>query len=715
MISFTGFTNDIAKKSDKLFYRTFIFCLLLLTNFLYPRISFSQNTPPVEEQKKEDYIEQIIGQDENNTGDYESLVDLEKNVRDRPINLNTATAEDMKPLHELVLLTDVQINAILTYREKLGKFISVYELQAVPYLDLETIKALLPYVKVTSDISSAQIKTRDLLFGGDYTVLLRGQQILEEQKGFSPVDSTSSSDTRYLGSPLGLYARFRYQYGTKFSYGITGQKDAGEEFFKGTQKQGFDFYSAHVYYRGNNWLKAVSLGDYELKFGQGLLVASGFGISKSSLVMSVKYGGRTLRPYTSTNEFNFFRGAAAVVGTKNISVTAFISHKKIDGNVGAVDTLGDNIFVTSIGGDGYHRTPAEVADKNTISQTVFGGNADFRIHTLTLGLSAIHSQFSVPLEPAVDPYSQFHFHGDHLTTGGAHYDWQYHNFNLFGEAAIDDDGGKALISGLLISIDPRIDLSMIYRNYGKDFHSLYANSFAESSTTDNEKGLYNGIIIRPARGWELDAYADFFKKPWLDFGIDAPSNGSDYLVQLNYKPNKVLVIYARWKDETKQQNSTLNDEPLDYIVNARKQNLRFDLNYKATPSVTIHSRAEWVFFKEEKLQTQNGFLAYQDIIFHKLGSPLQLTGRICLFDADTYDARIYAYETDVLYAYAVPAFSNRGMRFYVVARYNIIRGIDVWLRFAQTYYSNLDVIGSGLDEIQGNTKSEIKAEVRFKF
>lgn len=703
-------TCSIPVFPKKIFAAAILFALLLSHNLIFAQIT----EPGGEEEKKEDYLEQLIETNDNSVGDYEGIVDLEKNLRDRPINLNAASDEDLKPLHELGLLTDIQINSIITYREKIGNFISIYELQAVPYLDLATIRSLLPYVKVNSDINTLQVKTNDLLFKGDYTILIRAQQLLEEQKGFTPVDSGSTA-SRYLGSPLNLYARYRYQYGTKFSYGITGQKDAGEEFFKGTQKQGFDFYSFHLYYRGNNFLKAIAIGDYELKFGQGLLVASGFGISKSSLVMSVKYGGRTLKPYTSTNEFNFFRGGAVVVGTRNISLTAFASSKKIDGNVGTIDTLDEDVFVTSVGGDGLHRTESEIADKNTIHQTVTGANADFRIHSLTLGASLIYSKFSAPLIPEVQPYNQFKFSGDQLTTGGVHYDWQYRNFNLFGEAAIDQDGGKALISGLLISIDPRVDLAMIYRNYGKDFHSLYANAFAESSTTDNESGLYSGIIIRPVKAWTVSAYLDLFEKPWLDFGIDAPSNGIEMLAQVTYKPNKVLEIYGRWKDESKQQNSTLNDQPLDYIVGVRKQNLRFNLSYKASSSFSLHSRAEWVFFKEEKLSTQHGFLAYQDIIYRKLGSPLQLTGRVCLFDADTYDARIYAYENDVLYAYSIPAFSNRGMRFYAIARYTITRGIDVWIRYAQTYYTNIDVIGSGLDEIDGNTKSEVKAEVRFKF
>ena len=45
----------------------------------------------------------------------------------------------------------------------------------------------------------------------------------------------------------------------------------------------------------------------------------------------------------------------------------------------------------------------------------------------------------------------------------------------------------------------------------------------------------------------------------------------------------------------------------------------------------------------------------------------------------------------------------------------IKRGIDVWLRYGLTYYENVDVISSGLEEITGNTKSDVKFQVRFKF
>ena len=87
-----------------------------------------------------------------------------------------------------------------------------------------------------------------------------------------------------------------------------------------------------------------------------------------------------------------------------------------------------------------------------------------------------------------------------------------------------------------------------------------------------------------------------------------------------------------------------------------------------------------------------------------------------LFQTDSYNAKVYAYENDVPGAYSIPAYYYRGSRFYLMLDYNITRKIEIWLRYSQTYYNNQNVISAGgLTEIDGNTKSEIKAQIRFKF
>ena len=89
--------------------------------------------------------------------------------------------------------------------------------------------------------------------------------------------------------------------------------------------------------------------------------------------------------------------------------------------------------------------------------------------------------------------------------------------------------------------------------------------------------------------------------------------------------------------------------------------------------------------------------------------------RFAVFDTDSYNARIYAYESDILYAFSIPAYYSKGTRTYFNLKYTVGKFMDIWLRYSQSYYSDLDVISSGLNQINGNTKSEIKIQVRIKF
>ena len=99
----------------------------------------------------------------------------------------------------------------------------------------------------------------------------------------------------------------------------------------------------------------------------------------------------------------------------------------------------------------------------------------------------------------------------------------------------------------------------------------------------------------------------------------------------------------------------------------------------------------------------------------KMGFPLSANARFAVFRTPSYNTRIYAYENDVLYSFSIPAYYGNGIRYYFTLRYNATRWLDVWVRWAQTYRSDVKVIGSGLDAIDGNKRSEIKVQMRVKF
>jgi len=639
----------------------------------------------------------------------EQLADLQKH----PLNLNKVTYDE---LLDFRLLTAKQADAIIRHRQKFGDFISIYELQAVPEMDLMTISRILPFVTVKGDIDDYRLHSfRQLMSEGDFELYLRYSQILEKQKGYSPLDSGKTGQ-RYPGNPSKIYTRFRYAFPNKLSYGFTAEKDAGEEIFYGSQPRGFDFYSGHLFLKNISVFKSIAAGDYEVKIGQGLVMYSGFGFGKSPFVTNIKKAGETVKPYTSVDENNFLRGVAATAEAGNFEITGFFSRDRKDANITEADTTDDEVLVaqaTSLQESGLHRIESELEDKDAIKQTVAGGYLKYKKRASHIGLSAVHTRLDVPLEKGYQPYNQFEFSGDRLTNFGADYALLVKNFYFFGEFAMTDEVAFATLHSFIASLDPKVDLALSYRYYQRDYFSFFANPFGETRKPYNEQGIYAGLSARPIRNIQMDAYMDYYRFPWLRYQADAPSAGLDFLAQLTWRPSKKLEMYGRYKNETKGGNLPANTGKLDVLTTIGKQNIRYNVKYKVSGAVSFENRFEYVIYDDGK--KENGFLIYQDITFKPLSFPLSVSGRFVLFDTYSYDSRIYTYEDDVLYYFYIPAYFYKGTRFYFVLRYKVFRGMDVWLKFGQTYFANRKTIGSGLEEIDGNVRSEIRGEVKFRF
>jgi len=707
------FLNHIISFSSKVRAVSVIVLMMLSVSV------FSQSKEEEKNKIIEKRIEYLIEDAEESDADYTTVFDQLAYFFDHPLNLNRADLDD---LEELGILTSIQVNNLLEHIEGNGKLMTLEELQTVEGFDSEVIKLLLPFVKVSSDVDNAQLSLRELLKNGESQLFMRYQSVLEQKKGFSSITDSAllaSPNSRYLGSEPKLYTRYRYKYGRHLSFGFTAEKDAGEEFFSGSQKNGFDYYSAHLFIRNQGKIKQLAIGDFQAQFGQGLTYWSGRAFGKSADIMLVKRSAQGLKAYTSVDESRFLRGGGTTFKFGKVEATAFYSYKKIDANVDAVDSLSDDnevLAVTSLQQTGFHRTFNELEDKGVIAQRTIGGHLAYRTRKLTLGLTGINSNINTDFTPAVQTYSQFRNVENNQTKLGADYNWIFKNFNFFGEFSKSIDAGNAFVSGALITLDPKFSVAVLYRDYDRDFQPISSAGLGEGSTNENEKGMYMGFIAKPIKKFTLSAYYDQFTFPWLKFGINAPSGGYQYLGQLTYKPSKKLEMYIRIRERDKLENTGVDlNEGIDYLVHEKQTNYRFQYAYKVSESVRLKGRVELINYDKEEAPFETGYLIYQDILFKAKSFPVSFAFRYAIFDTESFNSRIYAYENDVLYAFSIPAYSNRGVRTYLTARYHIKRGVDLWLRYGLTYYDDLDFVSSGLEEIQGNHKQEIKAQLRFKF
>jgi hypothetical protein len=685
--------------------------------FSFPLFSQEDIADPSKNNIIEQRIEDIADDNQETTVDYTNLFDDLQYYYEYPLNLNTATREDLAKLN---LLTDVQINSLREHIIRNGKLISILELQAIDNFDMETIKTILPFVKVKSELDSPHIGLKDIFKNSKSELFLRGSRVLQEQVGYTPIDSAElakSPNKRYLGSPEHLYMRYRFRFGNNISAGFTADKDPGEEFFTGSQKQGFDYYSAHLFFRNYGKIKHLAIGDYQAQFGQGLTMWTGVAFGKSPFVMNVKRNAQALLPYASVNENQFLRGAATTVSLGKFDITGFYSYKSIDANVSVSDTTSafEGLTISSFQISGLHRTPSELRGKDAVKETIYGSHITYNQKRLTIGATAVSMFWSGNVQRNLSFYNQFDLNNNRNTNYGIDYNYVYRNFNFFGETAMSENGAYAYTNGILMNLSQTFSVVLLNRNFQRNYQSFYAVPVSESTGANNEKGTYMGISAVLPRGFYLTAYFDRFVFPWLKYQVNAPSQGVDYLAQVTYKPSKVIELYARIKQETKSKNTSESIDDIDFLVETDKTNIRFNAIYKISETIQLRNRVEYVTWKFGTNTPQNGYLIFQDVTYKGMKSPVSLSYRMGLFDTDSYDARIYAYENDVLYAFSIPAFYGRGLRNYIVLRYTFNRNIDLWLRYAQTFYNDRYIIGSGLNQINGRQKSEVKIQFRFRF
>jgi len=669
--------------------------------------------------------QEIVGEIQTDQPPNEDLYGTLLALYQSPLNLNTARPEELRALP---LLRESQVAALLAHRQANGALLSLYELQAVPGWDLRTITRVAPFVTVESARPNAVRGNlwQRIRLEENNALLLRYRRVLQPRKGFSPVDTFQGRPTlRYLGGPNAVALRYRVSHARDFSLGLTAENDAGEPWaWRPARNQfGPDFLSAHfvLYERGR--LRTLALGDYQLQFGQGLLLSSGLVQGKGAeTIMTLRRPSLDVRPYAALLENTFFRGAAATYQlASRWEATAFASRKNVDANarqlsdsLGQVaDELSSSLLLT-----GLHRTATEIANRQRLTETVGGGHLGYASPdgSLSLGVTAVVSRFGNVFRKRPEPYNRYEFSGQTNSVLGLHYSYGWRNLLLFGEGGRSASGGLGAVSGVLASLGPQVDAAVLVRHYDADFHTLYGNAFGENTRNINESGLYVGLKIRPVPRWEISAYFDQFSFPWLRYRVSAPSQGQDALVRLAFAPAKTSLLYVQYRARLK---------PLDlpYSLTGRAlplpgQQLRHSLlafvDVQPTRALGLRTRLQVSYLRaDDNRPWKQGFLLSQDAQV-QVGRRLSLAGRYAVFDTDDFDTRQYALEQDVLYAVSIPALYGRGTRAYFISQLTLNKTLTLWLRYAETRYRDQTTIGSGLEEIQGRVRSEVTAQLRVK-
>ena len=342
------------------------FCLVII--LLCTRlISFSQddNLPDIIIS-----IAEELASDDTDPEATTILIERLLELTDNPVRINSA---DESELARIFFLTEFQVKVICDYIRSNGKITTPYEIAYLPGFDNATAMMIKPFIVF------------------DASETLRSGPAKINQTFMSNISYKPESDSSIIAlSSLKLLTKYKLIAG-RFTAGITGEKDAGEQSLF-TRGKAPDFLSGYCMYQGTGLVRRLIAGDYSIRFGQGTNISSGIRSGMSLTTPDYMAGKNEIRQYSSTDENNFFRGVAAGFNLKFIDVYLFYSQNKIDASLSfdedSVATSVKNLYKT-----GFHDTSSSQEKKDVLIEISTGANISFNLNNLRAGLTWSENRF----------------------------------------------------------------------------------------------------------------------------------------------------------------------------------------------------------------------------------------------------------------------------------------------------------------------------------
>lgn len=572
-------------------------------------------------------------------------------IGELPLDINQLTRSQLALLG---ILTPNQQSEFFRYRENYGPFLSLYELQAIPDLDQETIVQVLPFLTCPDPglFESVPLSTLPLSS--------------ETQWSFSSRRESGAPDSDHWGgSPLQWQLRFRNQKQGKYAIGLQMEKDAGEKF-----RHRPDYIAGFVVLEQPlRFIPKLILGDYRVSWGQGLILSQGFQGYGGAVDQNRGTGG--IKGHTGMDEYLFFRGMSleARLGS-HLNTQVFFSMRKLDATYGE---SADDLWAKTLKKDGLHRTESDLNKKELLHAQVSGLRLIFSEGKFKAGLQGLYNHFNLPLNPDPTYYNRYYFRGRNLGNISLDHQWQFYNINIFGEWAQSGMGAGALIQGVNMSFGKTMQLSLLYRNYGLKFRSLYGNPISSNSQSGNEQGLLWNLAWTPFPSFNIALSTDLFVHKGAVYQIRGPSGGVKKQIRLEYRKRKQYLLYLLVDYRNKNSGEILPEQGFPFSLRQKEIKLRFHLEYRISPSVEYRCRLNiGKVISSATKSPLKGASFQQDLICQPNKGKIHLSARVALINTADYNIRFYNFENGLLNQFSIVPYYGKGLKSYLNVRY---RGI----------------------------------------
>ncbi len=627
------------------------------------------------------HIAEELAADESDPETATLFIEQLQELSENPVRINSV---DESELARLFFISDFQIKSLIDHIKESGDIISIYEIASVPGFDRQLAEMMMPFISLDKEENNnpGKLKLRNSLLT-DFII------------------KPGENDTSSLGSAWKILSKYKFS-ARSFSGGISVEKDAGEKFFP--DKQSFpDFFSSNLTYSGKGFVRKIILGDYSACFGHGTNVNSrmrtGFSLTSSGYMS----GRDEVRPYTSTDENNFFRGAAAEFSINNLGLFILYSNNAVDATLG---TSADSteIYVVNFHRTGMHNSTLLMSKKDVLSETFYGINVNYNISSVRFGLTWTENSFSLPLNlKSSDPEDLYGFEGMRNNAYSVYYNSVIHRILLFGEVTADKSWNYAVVQGLTARPADRLSINFLCRNYSPGFISFHAGGPGSSSSTGNEHGILGNFTLEAAKYLFISAGCDITCFPWLRYRCSYPSIAKRKEIRIKYLPSDNFSFEISYNYRFSMTDMQ-DDTGISEISELTARTFKSIIKYSPQENLNLTTRIDYKVLEETG---SKGMLMLQDINYRFRQIPVTLWFRHCIFSTDDWNSRLFTWENDLLYSFSIPALSGKGNRSYLMVKWEIADIAEFRIKYRLTSVQS--------DNYTADESDEIKMQFRIWF
>ena len=611
--------------------------------------------------------------------DYDPALLLEQlsDLREEPVRINCG---DEKEIARLFFLSEFQVRLLADHIRRNGSVVSLYELALLPAFDRSTAVLMSPYVtlKPCEDKSS----------------------VASDRTTVTLTASTHINDTGSEPAEVRSLLRVRHNTG-RFSIGMTAENDPGETFtFR--KAAGADFLSGYAMYTGSGVIDRLIIGDYSLRFGEGLVFNSSSWQGSWLTSPSFMAGRSAAVQYTSSEENSFLRGVSLCLGSANAGAVFFASSNMIDARP-VTDADSITIGVSNLVRGGVHVSNSQLEARNSLNETIAGIHLGAGSDHMRGGVTASATWFSLPFLPDTDKPENLHaFTGSRLLNLAADLRAGTGQVLFFAEAGLSLPGSWAATAGLRAKASGRVTFNLLARHFSPGYHAFHSGAFMAGSGPGNETGVGASVHIEAAKHLFITAAADHYRIPWPRYRSSSPSYGSRTEVRGEYQPGEDISLRLSYTASSREYDCASETGTAISVAHARHlAGLVFSCRPATGLHLTIRASASFISPSDEK-----GYLLCHDLSYSFPGVPLRLWFRYALCSSDGWDSRLYAWEDDLLSSFSVPVLYGESSRAFVMASWKPWRGVEVRGKYAFTVVKG---------ELSGHMSQDLKVQCRIEF